>query len=60
MANESLIEHLKKKINYAATKSKEHEENNLIRQSEWYDGYEQAYLEVLNLLEKNDLDLGEK
>ena len=50
MDNETLIKQLEERIKYAENKSKEHEENKLIRQSEWYDGYAQAYTEVIKLL----------
>lgn len=49
---ENLLEYLEEKINYAETKSKENEENGLIRQSEWYDGYGQAFSEILDFIKK--------
>lgn len=49
---ESLMKYLEEKIKYAEEKSKEHEENGLIRLSEWYKGYEQAFIEVLEFVKK--------
>lgn len=43
MDNEKFIEHLEEKIRYAEAKRKEHEGQKLVRQAEWYDGYEQAF-----------------
>ncbi|WP_338657309.1 hypothetical protein V6B14_22370 (plasmid) [Sporosarcina psychrophila] len=53
MDYEKVIKQLEEKIEYAEVKRKEHEENKLIRQSEWYDGYQQAFLEVVKILKDN-------
>ena len=48
-----LVKYLEEKMKYAEVKSKENEEVGLIRQSEWYDGYAQAFMEVLEFVKKN-------
>ncbi len=47
------MKYLEEKTKYAEAKSKENEENGMIRQSEWYGGYEQAFIEVLEFVKKN-------
>lgn len=53
MDNDKLIKHLEEKKKYAEEKYKQYEEKQMIRQAEWYAGYEQAFIEVINYLKKH-------
>ena len=51
MENEKLLEYLHERAKYAEEQSEENEKNELLRLAEWYDGYKQACLTIINLLE---------